>query len=99
MMLGSMYLNQYEIDSTDGDGIASADIQKIPMTDTDDSIVTKFLQEPIIIYSKTNNLRNGEKLEVTIILSKTSVSSDFEYDVWLGSDHLAYVNLKEMEVS
>ena len=59
MMLGSMYLNQYEIDFTDGDGIASADIQKIPMTDTDDSIVTKFLQEPIIIYSKTNNLRNG----------------------------------------
>lgn len=60
-------------DFTDGDGIASADIQKIPTTDTDDSIVTKFLQEPIIIYSKTNNLRNGEKLEVTIILSKTSV--------------------------
>ena len=58
-------LNQYEIDfrpyGTDGAGIASVDIQKIPTTDTDDSIVTKFLQEPTIIYSKTNNLRNGEK--------------------------------------
>ena len=77
MMLGSMYLNQYEIDfkpyGTDGDGTASADIKKIPTVDTEDSTVTKFLQEPTITYSKSNNLRNGEKLEVTIILSKTSV--------------------------
>lgn len=26
--------------------------------------------------------------------SKGSVNSDFSYDVWLGSDHLAYANLK-----
>ena len=154
-------------DFTDGDGIASADIQKIPTTDTDDSIVTKFLQEPTITYSKSNNLRNGEKVEVTISLSKTSAeakklalkgefkrsytvrglnektkdsskdsssstsivlrenssvntkeltdsqvgdwaramyirdysrgsaNSDFSYDVWLASDHLAYANLKK----
>ena len=31
--------------------------------------------------------------------SKTSVSFNFEYDVWLGSDYLAYVNPKKMEVS
>lgn len=163
-------LNQYEIDfkayGTDGDGTASVDIKKIPMVDTDDATVTKFLQEPTITYSKSNNLRNGEKVEVTISLSKTSadakklelkgefkrsytvrglnektkdssrnsssstsivlrenssintkeltdsqvgdwaramyirdysrgsVDSDFSYDVWLGSDHLAYANLK-----
>ena len=164
-------LNQYEIDfkpyGTDGDGTASADIKKIPMVDTEDSTVTKFLQEPTITYSKSNNLRNGEKVEVTISLSKTSAeakklalkgefkrsytvrglnektkdsskdsssstsivlrenssvntkeltdsqvgdwaraiyirdysrgsaNSDFSYDVWLSSDHLAYANLKK----
>ena len=165
-------LNQYEIDfkpyGTDGDGTASADIKKIPTVDTENSTVTKFLQEPTITYSKSNNLRNGEKVEVTISLSKTSAeakklslkgefkrsytvrglnektkdsskdrsssstsivlrenssvntkelsdsqvgdwaramyirdysrgsaNSDFSYDVWLASDHLAYVNLKK----
>ena len=163
-------LNQYEIDfkpyGTDGDGTASADIKKIPTLDTEDPTITKFLQEPTITYSKSNNLKNGEKVEVTISLSKTSaeakklelkgefkrsytvrglnektkdssrdsssstsivlrenssvntkeltdsqvgdwaraiyirdysrgsVNSDFSYDVWLGSDHLAYANLK-----
>ena len=163
-------LSQYEIEfkpyGTDGDGTASADIKKIPTVKSDDSTVTKFLQEPSITYSKTNNLRNGEKVEVTISLSKASAeakklelkgefkrsytvrglnekskdstrdstssnsiilrengsvntkelsdaqvgdwaramyirdysrsssNSDFSYDVWLGSDHLAYVNLK-----
>ena len=151
----------------DEDGTASADIKKIPTVDTEDSKVTKFLQEPTITYSKSNNLKNGEKVEVTISLSKTSaeakklelkgefkrsytvrglnektkdssrdsssstsivlrenssintkeltdsqvgdwaraiyirdysrgsVNSDFSYDVWLGSDHLAYANLKK----
>ena len=164
-------LNQYEIDfkpyGTDGDGTASADIKKIPTVDTEDSTVTKFLQEPTITYSKSNNLRNGEKVEITISLSKTSAeakklslkgefkrsytvrglnektkdsskdrsssasivlrenssvntkeltdsqvgdwakamyirdysrgsaNSDFSYDVWLASDHLAYANLKK----
>ena len=163
-------LNQYEIEfkpyGTDGDGTASADIKKIPTVKSDDPTVAKFLQEPSITYSKTNNLRNGEKVEVTISLSKASAeakklelkgefkrsytvrglnekskdstrnstssnsiilrengsvntkelndtqvgdwaramyirdysrsssNSDFSYDVWLGSDHLAYVNLK-----
>ena len=164
-------LSQYEIDfkpyGKDGDGTASADIKKIPSVDTEDATVTKFLQEPTITYSKSNNLKNGEKVEVTISLSKTSAeakklelkgefkrsytvrglnektkdsskdstsrfstivlredssvntkeltdtqvgdwaramyikkysknssSSDFYYDIWLGSDHLAYVNLK-----
>ena len=27
--------------------------------------------------------------------SRNSSTSDFSYDVWLGSDHLAYVNLKK----
>lgn len=163
-------LNQYEIEfkpyGVDGDGTASADIKKIPTVKSDDPTVAKFLQEPSITYSKTNNLRNGEKVEVTISLSKASAeakklelkgafkrsytvrglnekskdstrnntssnsiilrengsvntkelndtqvgdwaramyirdysrsssNSDFSYDVWLGSDHLAYVNLK-----
>lgn len=163
-------LSQYEIEfkpyGADGDGTASADIKKIPTVKSDDPTVAKFLQEPSITYSKTNNLRNGEKVEVTISLSKASAeakklelkgefkrsytvrglnekskdstrnstssnsiilrengsvntkelndtqvgdwaramyirdysrsssNSDFSYDVWLGSDHLAYVNLK-----
>lgn len=164
-------LSQYEIEfkpyGSDGDGTAAADIKKIPTVKSDDSSVIQFLQEPSITFSKTNNLRNGEKVEVTISLSKTSAEAkklelkgefkrsytvrglnekskdsfrdsnyssgtkvlkedssidtkelsdvqvgdwaramyiknysrnsstyDFSYDVWLGSDHLAYVNLK-----
>ena len=163
-------LNQYEIEfkpyGTDGDGTASADIKKIPTIENVDGSVTQFLQEPTITYSKSNNLKNGEKVEVTISLSKSSAdakklelkgefkrsytvrglsekyssskdsksnsssivlredssvntkeltdtqvgnwaraiyikdfvrnssTSDFSYDVWLGSDHLAYANLK-----
>ena len=72
-------LNQYEIDfkpyGTDGDGTASADIKKIPSVDTEDATVTKFLQEPTITYSKSNNLKNGEKVEVTISLSKSSAEA------------------------
>lgn len=166
-------LNQYEIEfkpyGTDGDGTAAADIKKIPIVENADGSVTQFLQEPTITYSKSNNLKNGEKVEVTISLSKSSAdakklelkgefkrsytvkglsekskdnssknsksssssivlredssvntkeltdtqvgdwaraiyikefsrnssTSDFSYDVWLGSDHLAYVNLKK----
>ena len=165
-------LNQYEIEfkpyGTDGDGTAAADIKKIPIVENADGSVTQFLQEPTITYSKSNNLKNGEKVEVTISLSKSSAdakklelkgefkrsytvkglsekskdnssknsksssssivlredssvntkeltdtqvgdwaraiyikefsrnssTSDFSYDVWLGSDHLAYANLK-----
>lgn len=164
-------LNQYEIEfkpyGTDGDGTAAADIKKIPTVENADGNVTKFLQEPTITYSKSNNLKNGEKVEVTINLSKSSAdakklelkgefkrsytvrglnekskdsfkdstsksstivlredssvntkeltdtqvgnwaramyikdfarnssTSDFSYDVWLGSDYLAYANLK-----
>lgn len=166
-------LNQYEIEfkpyGTDGDGTAAADIKKVPTVENADGSVTQFLQEPTITYSKSNNLKNGEKVEVTISLSKSSAdakklelkgefkrsytvrglsekskdnnsskdsksnsssivlredssvntkeltdtqvgnwaramyikdfarnssASDFSYDVWLGSDHLAYANLK-----
>lgn len=166
-------LNQYEIEfkpyGTDGDGTAAADIKKVPTVENADGSVTQFLQEPTITYSKSNNLKNGEKVEVTISLSKSSAdakklelkgefkrsytvrglsekskdnssnkdsksnsssivlredssvntkeltdtqvgnwaravyikdfarnssTSDFSYDVWLGSDHLAYANLK-----
>lgn len=164
-------LNQYEIEfkpyGTDGDGTAAADIKKIPTVENADGNVTQFLQEPTITYSKSNNLKNGEKVEVTINLSKSSAdakklelkgefkrsytvrglnekskdsfkdstsksstivlredssvntkelsdtqvgnwaramyikdfarnssTSDFSYDVWLGSDYLAYANLK-----
>ena len=167
-------LNQYEVEfkpyGTDGDGTAAADIKKVPTVENADGSVTQFLQEPTITYSKSNNLKNGEKVEVTISLSKSSAdakklelkgefkrsytvrglsekskdnssskdsksssssivlredssvntkelsdsqvgdwaraiyikefsrnssTSDFSYDVWLGSDHLAYVNLKK----
>ena len=163
-------LNQYEIEfkpyGTDGDGTAAADIKKIPIVENADGSVTQFLQEPTITYSKSNNLKNGERVEVTISLSKSSAdakklelkgefkrsytvrglsekyssskdsksnsssivlredssvntkeltdtqvgnwaramyikdfarnssTSDFSYDVWLGSDRLAYANLK-----
>lgn len=166
-------LNQYEVEfkpyGIDGDGTAAADIKKIPTVENADGSVTQFLQEPTITYSKSNNLKNGEKVEVTISLSKSSAdakklelkgefkrsytvrglsekskdnssskdsksnsssivlredssvntkeltdtqvgnwaravyikdfarnssTSDFSYDVWLGSDHLAYANLK-----
>ena len=166
-------LNQYEVEfkpyGTDGDGTAAADIKKVPTVENADGSVTQFLQEPTITYSKSNNLKNGEKVEVTISLSKSSAdakklelkgefkrsytvrglsekskdnsssknskfnsssvvlredssvntkeltdtqvgnwaramyikdfarnssTSEFSYDVWLGSDQLAYANLR-----
>ena len=166
-------LNQYEIEfkpyGTDGDGTAATDIKKVPTVENVDGSVTQFLQEPTITYSKSNNLKNGEKVEVTISLSKSSAdakklelkgefkrsytvrglsekskdnssskdsksnsssvvlredssvntkeltdtqvgnwsramyikdfarnssTSEFSYDVWLGSDQLAYANLR-----
>ena len=72
-------LNQYEIEfkpyGTDGDGTAAADIKKIPTVENADGSVTQFLQEPTITYSKSNNLKNGEKVEVTISLSKSSADA------------------------
>ena len=166
-------LNQYEVEfkpyGTDGDGTAATDIKKVPTVENADGSITQFLQEPTITYSKSNNLKNGEKVEVTISLSKSSAdakklelkgefkrsytvrglsekskdnssskdsksnsssvvlredssvntkeltdtqvgnwaramyikdfarnssTSEFSYDVWLGSDQLAYANLK-----
>ena len=72
-------LNQYEIEfkpyGTDGDGTASADVKKIPTIENVDGSVAQFLQEPTITYSKSNNLKNGEKIEVTISLSKSSADA------------------------
>lgn len=166
-------LNQYEVEfkpyGTDGDGTAATDIKKVPTVENADGSITQFLQEPTITYSKSNNLKNGEKVEVTISLSKSSAdakklelkgefkrsytvrglsekskdnssskdsksnsssvvlredssvntkeltdtqvgnwaramyikdfarnssTSEFSYDVWLGSDQLAYANLR-----
>ena len=28
------------------------------------------------------------------IIRENSLNSDFSYDIWLGNDHLTYVNLK-----
>ena len=72
-------LNQYEVEfkpyGTDGDGTAATDIKKVPTVENADGSITQFLQEPTITYSKSNNLKNGEKVEVTISLSKSSADA------------------------
>ena len=72
-------LSQYEIEFSpygeDGGGKPSADIKKIPSVETNDASVKEFLQDPAITYNKNNNLRNGDKVEVSITLSKATANS------------------------
>ena len=72
-------LSQYEIEFSpygeDGEGKPSADIKKIPNVETNDASVKEFLQDPSITYNKNNNLRNGDKVEVSITLSKATANS------------------------
>ena len=72
-------LSQYEIEFSpygeDGEGKPSADIKKIPNVETNDASVKEFLQAPSITYNKNNNLRNGDKVEVSITLSKATANS------------------------
>ena len=72
-------LSQYEIEFSpygeDGEGKPSADIKKIPSVETNDASVKDFLQDPAITYNKNNNLRNGDKVEVSITLSKATANS------------------------
>ena len=72
-------LSQYEIEFSpygeDGEGKPSADIKKIPSVETSDASVKEFLQDPAITYDKNNNLRNGDKVEVSITLSKATANS------------------------
>ena len=72
-------LSQYEIEFSpygeDGEGKPSADIKKIPSIETNDASVKDFLQDPAITYNKNNNLRNGDKVEVSITLSKATANS------------------------
>lgn len=72
-------LSQYEIEFSpygdDGEGKPSADIKKIPNVESNDASVKEFLQDPAITYNKNNNLRNGDKVEVSITLSKATAKS------------------------
>ena len=72
-------LSQYEIEFSpygeDGEGKPSADIKKIPNVETNDASVKEFLQDPSITYNKNNNLRNGDKVEVSLTLSKATANS------------------------
>ena len=72
-------LSQYEIEFSpygeDGEGKPSADIKKIPSVESSDASVKEFLQDPAITYNKNNNLRNGDKVEVSITLSKATANS------------------------
>ncbi|MGX7085255.1 hypothetical protein [Gemella bergeri] len=72
-------MSQYEIEfvpfGTDGDGKPEVDIKNIPTVNTDSEDVKKFLQEPTVTYNKNNNLKNGDKVEVIISLSKTSAQA------------------------
>lgn len=72
-------LSQYEVEfvpyGTDGEGRAAADVKKIPEVKSEDSSVKEFLQDPTITYDRNNNLKNGDKVEVTVTLSKATADS------------------------
>ena len=66
-------VSAYEINfvtyGTNGEGKPEVDIKKIPEVANTSTEISNFLSKPDISYDKKENLRNGDKVEVTITLN------------------------------
>ena len=62
-------MSQYELEftanGTEGEGKPSANVKNIPNVDNASDELKQLLQNPKISYDKNDNLRNGDKVEVT----------------------------------
>ena len=66
-------ISAYEINfvtyGTNGEGKPEVDIKKIPEVANTSTEISNFLSKPDISYDKKENLKNGDKVEVTITLN------------------------------
>ena len=71
-------MSQYELEftasGTEGEGKPSANIKNIPNVDNASDELKQLLQNPKISYDKNDNLRNGDKVEVSLSLDKSELN-------------------------
>ena len=71
-------LATYEVNfvtyGTEGEGKPEVDIKKVPEVANSSAEISNLLSNPDISYSKQSNLKNGDKVEVTITLNKNTVN-------------------------
>ena len=71
-------LATYEVNfvtyGSEGEGKPEVDIKKVPEVANSSAEISNLLSNPDISYSKQSNLKNGDKVEVTITLNKNTVN-------------------------
>lgn len=71
-------MSQYELEftanGTEGEGKPSANVKNIPNVDNASDELKQLLQNPKISYDKNDNLRNGDKVEVSVSLDKSEIN-------------------------
>ena len=71
-------LSTYEVNfvayGAEGEGKPEADIKKVPEVVNSNAEISNLLSNPDISFDKQSNLKNGDKVEVTITLNKNTVN-------------------------
>ena len=71
-------LATYEVNfvtyGTEGEGKPEVDIKKVPEVANSNAEISNLLSNPDISFDKQSNLKNGDKVEVTISLNKNTVN-------------------------
>ena len=71
-------LSTYEVNfvayGAEGEGKPEADIKKVPEVANSNAEISNLLSNPDISFNKQSNLKNGDKVEVTITLNKNTVN-------------------------
>ena len=71
-------LSTYEVNfvayGAEGEGKPEADIKKVPVVANSNAEISNLLSNPDISFDKQSNLKNGDKVEVTITLNKNTVN-------------------------
>ena len=76
-------LATYEVNfvtyGAEGEGKPEVDIKKVPEVANSSAEISNLLSNPDISYSKQSNLKNGDKVEVTITLNKLKLKTTGEF--------------------
>ena len=71
-------LTTYEVNfvayGAEGEGKPEADIKKVPEVANSNAEISNLLSNPDISFNKQSNLKNGDKVEVTITLNKNTLN-------------------------
>ena len=71
-------LSTYEVNfvtyGAEGEGKPEVDIKKVPEVANSNAEISNLLSNPDISFNKQSNLKNGDKVEVTITLNKNTVN-------------------------